>query len=367
MGKESVSQRWNSRWRRGAVAGAAVLVATATWAGVPAVEANAATTIPIRVVHYDSNSLTEYHQKWSNLYGPLDGATESFDNGVFTAAAVPFRTGTDFSVFDHLKYMAVSNQTFAAPQRGSVAFSVDIKANTPGAVPGHVVHGQYGPPGSYDAGNTSATPYAQPVLEGQQAAVVLNMIDFCTGQLFDWFVSSSRAFPLIERLPTTITGNTANPDCPGAAEVTLDTAYTQIVKEIPIKPGVTHNVAIVYSQDASHSNVTYVLDGMPVASVNNVGVPLDKQGVGYTGVYPSLGNGAPLAGKIRSFSIAHGLFTLLDAFPFQYGCTPPSAGGPGSCAPAYAPYSVSIPASQRAFGQGAIGSFHHFTVRTVGS
>jgi DNA-binding CsgD family transcriptional regulator len=40
---------------------------------------------------------------------------------------------------------------------------------------------------------------------------------------------------------------------------------------------------------------------------------------------------------------------------------------PGACDPAYVKYSVSIPASERAFGQGADGSFSHFTVRTVDS
>lgn len=58
-----------------------------------------------------------------------------------------------------------------------------------------MVHGQYGPPGSYDPADPTARPYASEVLEGQQAAAVLNMIDFCTAQLFDWFVSGNHAFP----------------------------------------------------------------------------------------------------------------------------------------------------------------------------
>ena len=29
----------------------------------------------------------------------------------------------------------------------------------------------------------------------------MNMVDFCTGQLFDWFVAGKTAFALIERLP----------------------------------------------------------------------------------------------------------------------------------------------------------------------
>jgi hypothetical protein len=286
-------------------------------------------------------------------------------HGAFTVSDVPFKPGTDFSVFDHLKYIAISNQAFPAPAHGTVTFSVTIAAKTPGAVAGHVVHGQYGPPGSYDPANTAAAPYSAHLLEGQQAGVVLNMVDFCTGQLFDWFISSHTAFPLIERLPSSVSGNTSSPACPGATTVDLSTAYTQIIKQVPILAGIPHRVAISYTQGPSGARVTYTLDGFVVASVGNVGVPLDKQGVHYTGIYPSLGAGEPLAGKIHSFSIGHGLFSLLDAFPFQYGCSPPSSSGPGVCDPATAAYSVTIPASQRSFGQGAVGTFSHFRVTTI--
>jgi hypothetical protein len=52
--------------------------------------------------------------------------------------------------------------------------------------------------------------------------------------------------------------------------------------------------------------VEYLLNGKLVTRVGNVGIPLDKQGVKYTGIYPSLGPGESLAGKIDSFSIATG-------------------------------------------------------------
>ncbi|SDJ10052.1 hypothetical protein SAMN05444157_1735 [Frankineae bacterium MT45] len=351
--------------RRSAITLLASVLVAAGLTAVPGSSADAASLI--KLVSYDSTSLAQYNQKWSNIYGPLDNATQSVSNsGVFTVSDAPFKSGVDYSVFDHLKYLAVSNETFPVPKTGALTFSVDIKASTPGATAGHVVHGQYGPPGSFDPANLAAKPYQAAVLEGQQAAVVLNMIDFCSGQLFDWFVSSNYAFPLIERLPTSVTNNTTSPNCPGATTVGLDKAYTQIIKNIPIRPGVTHNVAITYGQIGSLNSVTYTLDGVPVAIVTNVGVPLDKQHTPFSGTYPSLGSGEPLVGKIKSFSIGHGLFSLLDAFPFQYGCTPPSASGAGTCDPASAPYSVSIPASERAFGQGAIGSFSNFRVLTIG-
>jgi hypothetical protein len=344
---------------------ACVVTAVATIAGTAVGSSPAGAAVSI--VTYNAQSLAQYHQMWSNPYGPLDNATLTMTNGALGISDVPFKSGVDFSVFDHLKYIAISNRSFAMPSRGSLSFAVSIKASTPGAVAGHVVHGQYGPPGSYDPANTTARPYAAAVLEGQQAGVVLNMIDFCTGQLFDWFLSSNYAFALIERLPTSVTGNTSNPGCPNAGFVGLDKAYTQIVRNVRILPGLKHRVQITYTHGASGGSVAYFLDGFQVAAVNNVGVPLDKQGHPYTGIYPSLGPGEPLADQIHSFSIGHGLFSLLDAFPFQYGCTPPTGTGPGVCDPATLPYSVSIPASERAFGQGAVGTFNSFTVTTIGS
>ncbi len=95
--------------------------------------------------------------------------------------------------------------------------------------------------------------------------------------------------------------------------------YTQIADEVAISPGV-HNVSIAYS---AHTNsVEYRLDGKLVTRINDVGVPLDRQHVKFTGAYPSLGAAESLAGKIHSFSIGHGLFSLLDAFPFQHPDSP---------------------------------------------
>lgn len=349
-----------------AAAGAAALVVL----GPPEAGAVAPPGVPVAVVDYDSHTAAEYAGRWASPYGPLDGVVPQVaPSGAVTLSDVPFKAGTDFSVFDHLKYIGVSTQTFAAPKVGSVTFEVDIAAHTPGAEAGHVVNGVYGPPGSWSLADPQARPYRATVLEGQQAGVVLNMIDFCTGQLFDWFVAGNSAFPLIERLPTTVTGNTSNPSCPGATEVGLDKAYTQIIKNIPVSPGEPHHVAITFSRSPGQAAVRYALDGKVVAAVTNVGIPLDRQGKGlaWSGTYPSLGPGEKLATQINSFSIGHGLFSLLDAFPFQYGCTPPEAlPGAGSCPPESAAYSVSISPEERSFGQGATGVFSGFRVTTTG-
>jgi len=207
-----------------------------------------------------------------------------------------------------------------------------IHAQTPGTQPGRVIEGTYVQGGA---------PYAQPTFEGQQAGAVMNMVDFATGQLFDWFISGTRAFTLIERLPSNVTG---------FGNVGLDKAYTQIVDEFPVGPG-PHKVAIRYTRDGAQSSVEFLLNDKVVSRVENVGVPLDKQGAAYTGVYPSYGPGEPLAGQINSFAFGHGLFSLLDAFPFQHPDRPDLA--------------VSIPLANRLFGQGARATFDRFTVETV--
>lgn len=287
-------------------------------------------------------TMADYQAKWTNPYGLGEmalGDTRSFKGNAFNISAVPFRTAYDFSVYDHLKYIAISKKAFPVPTNGSVEFSSTIKASTPGTQPGRVIHGTY-----VDSG----LPYAEPTLEGQQAGAVMNMVDFRTGQLFDWFVSGHSAFALIERLPSSVTGNTSDPSSP--EYVGRDKMYTQIVKEIPSSPG-AHQVSIRFSRSASGGSVDYFFDGSLVAHVDHVGVPLDQQGVPFTGIYPSLGAGEDLGSKIDSLVIGHGLFSLLDAFPFQHPEAPE--------------LTVSIPLSERIFGQGAAASFDDFRVKTV--
>lgn len=304
----------------------------------------AGTTPPgTQVVKYDAESPSQYQQMWANIYGPLElnaGGTRSVSKFGTTVSAAPFHIGADYSVFDHLKYLGVSTQSFDVPASGSLEFSVNITAQTPGTQEGRVVLGCYGTPGSYvNVGDPCDKPFEQTVLQGQQAGVVLNMINFETGQLFDWFIAGDSAFALIERLPTVVTASPGTP---------LALAYTQVIKTAKIKPGKTAKVAIRYTRGPSESYVEYFLDGRLFTRVDNVGIPLDKQGVSYTGYAPSVGDGEPLKDRLNSFVIGHGLFSLLDAFPYQHPEAPE--------------LSVSIPLSERLFGQGAIGTWDHFRV-----
>lgn len=317
---------------------------------VPAYAATSTTT----TIDYNSADLAAYDSKWTMLYGPLSlnaGGTRSVSaDGAFTVSAVPFRVGADYSVYDHLKYIAVSTQEFPVPDRGSLMFSVVIDASTPGTQPNRTIHGCYGAPYSYlNVGDPCAQPWSARALQGQQAGVVLNMINFQTGQLFDWFVSSNQVFALVERLPSNVTNPALQPG--DAGYVGLDKAYTQIIKTQTVSAGKNYAVAIRYSRGPKTSTVEYFLNGSLFAKVDNVGIPLDVQGQPYTGIYPSYGSGERLQDELNSFVIGHGLFSLLDAFPFQH--------------PERPDLSVSIPMSERLFGQGATGTFSNFKVVTV--
>lgn len=322
----------------------------------PSFRASAAPAPPVVITRYDSRSASEYDQKWSLPYGRLSldagGTLRVAPQGAVTVSAVPFQVGADFSVFDHLKYLAISNQAFDVPENGSLTFGVVIEASTPGAIEdGRLIRGCYGPPGSFPSVDGPCDrPWSGTALEGMQAGVVLNMINFATGQLFDWFVSGNEVFALVERLPSNVTNPALAPGDPGY--VGLDKAYTQIIRVAKVAPGRPHAVAIRYSRALGRSRVDYFLNGERFATVRNVGVPLDVQGVTFTGTWPSYGPGEPLRDELDSFVIGHGLFSLLDAFPYQH--------------PERPDLSVSIPLSERLFGQGATGTWSHFTVVQTG-
>ena len=330
--------------------GVLVAVVGLTTASLAGGAADAGPAKPVVIV-YDSFSdgdgytLADYGAHWSNGFGLgelSDVDTRQFDNDSLSVSAVPFETTADFSVFDHVKYLATSNRSFAIPTKGSITFSAEIAAETPGTEPGgRRITGVYGPSGCADDPVCSATaaPYEATVLEGQQAGATLHMVDFKTGQLFDWFVSGTTAFALIERLPDSVIHS--------GFGGTRDTMYTQIIKEVPIGPG-PHRVSIRLWRDPGKSYVEYHLDGQRVARVEKIGVPLDVQKKAYTGIYPSLGDGEVLTSKMEHVTIGHGLFSLLDAFPFQHPDAPE--------------LSVSISPSQRIFGQGARAVFDDFIV-----
>ena len=238
-------------------------------------------------------------------------SSRSFDGGSLHVQATPFTTSVD-AVSDHLKYLAVSNDRFPIPPRGSLSVAAEIEALTPGTSPGHVV-----------------PTTGRVLLEGQQAAATLHLLDTTeTGQLFDWFVSEHKAFALYERL---------------FIGVGLDKGYTQITgapnnnhadkplggktassKSSTLTPG-PHQYEIRYSGggDSNGSDLAeWLIDAVVRARVRHIGVPLDVQNPGYyrnanTITYPSAGPGETLKDKGDDFEIGHGIFSLVDEFPFN--------------------------------------------------
>jgi hypothetical protein len=85
-----------------------------------------------------------------------------------------------------------------------------------------------------------------------------------------------------------------------------------------------------------------------VSKANDIGIPLDRQHAHYSGIYPSLGPGELVRDQMGPLVIGHGLFSLLDAFPFQHPESPE--------------LSVSIPIENRLFGQGASARFDNVIV-----
>lgn len=67
-------------------------------------------------------SLTDYAQRWTTPHGLWEmevNDTQPSADGHLHLAAVPFLTASDFAVNDHLKYLAVSSQTFVLPENGT--------------------------------------------------------------------------------------------------------------------------------------------------------------------------------------------------------------------------------------------------------
>jgi Family of unknown function (DUF6081) len=311
-------------------------------------------------------SLSDYSRRWLTPYGLGEMAandTRRFGDGCLRLGAVPFTTASDVDTRDHLKYMAVSARAFPIPRRGTLVLSADVKASTPGTVPGLVQHGVYAASGSWlDPADQPQWPaYSAHLLQAQQAALVMNVVDFCTGQVFDWFVASNAAFALIERLPTTVTGNLSNPDCTAPTEVGIDKMYTQVIREVPVSPGAWHHLDIALTRHDGDARVDYFLDRQHAAHVEQIGIPLDVQGVPFTGTYPSLGDGERLADQLESVRLGHGLFSMLDAFPFQH----PGAPELSVSIPALAAPTEHAAGRARLYGQGASGAFDNFTTFTM--
>jgi len=86
------------------------------------------------------------------------------------------------------------------------------------------------------------------------------------------------------------------------------------------------------------------------------GSRLTKQGASFTGVYESIDSGERVVDQLDPVRFGHGLFLLVDAFPFQHPEAPQL-----SPIPLGSPSDATGAGRARLFGQGARGSIANFT------
>ena len=287
-------------------------------------------------VKYDAISDTQYQEMWANIYmvrssscrGHTDRRQDRYHGQRRT---VPRRRRLRVrSPQVHRGEQPVLRRTGA----GSLEFSVDTTASTPGTQAGCIVHGCYGPPSSYLAVAMVRSPVRGDGAPGSAGGRVLNMINFDTGQLFDWFLAGDTAFALIERLPSTVTGNPA-----------LD--WTSLIPRSS-KRSRSSRARRTTSLSATHAvparRESSTLDGMLFTSVDNA----ESRRQARRSVHRLCAvarQGEQLKDRLDSFVIGHGLFSL-RRLPYQHPDAPE--------------LSVSILMSERPVRAGAIGTWNKF-------
>jgi hypothetical protein len=121
-------------------------------------------------------------------------------------------------------------------------------------------------------------------------------------------VTTDKAYALSERLFT-------------EGEADINEAYTQIVGVIDIPAGV-NEFGIRYTRKPGNGvdKVEWLINGEVVVQNRKAGVPLDQQAPGkYKSkplIYPSVGPGEPVKTEMQTMIFGHGIFSLLDVFPF---------------------------------------------------
>ncbi len=296
-----------------------------------------------------------YFDKWNLPFYGIAGETFvseggalklNFKNKRLKVSAPKFHWSSDYSFYDHIKYLALSTKKFRLPEEGSVMFSSLMKAQVFNTHPKLKIV-------AHKLSDHQQIGYT--INEGRQASAVLRMSNaHQTGMVFDWVVYGDQAFALIERLQ----------DAP-VHPANIQSAYSQIIKLFKISSE-EHNFAIRYTRSLRKNcdKVEYLIDGKVLSVVNNIGIPLDKQ-KGFKNksiTDPSQGAGEYLVDKMTTMHIGHGLFSRIDVFPYQQqdltnkSVTLPLEGtilkDSGSNHYAIA----------RLWGQGAIGFFNDFNV-----
>lgn len=156
----------------------------------------------------------------------------------------------------------------------------------------------------------SGHPYGKEVADPESdirlGAATLNVLDFESGLVFDFWVGSRTIVPMYERLRL--------PGMPGDYA-----AFTSVAAPVPREPDAVHEFSIVV--DAANSTVSWGIDGQIVAAVERTGPPAP----GWATVLDH--GGTPQVARPRQLLAGLGLMTLLDASipPSPRGLVDPGA------------------------------------------
>ena len=221
--------------------------------------------------------------RWHVLAGP-DGP---LDDGVPTAtgkglSVVPTGSNPDTGEpaftkdiggpMAHLKWMVTTTDAFPA---GDAELRVTFRAGTT----------RFG---------MAAHPYGDAVADPDDdlrlGCATLNVLDFETGMVFDFWLTETAVYPYYERIRT---GPTSDYQ-----------AFGQLVR-VPRSPGAVNDLRIAI--DVAAATVAWSVDGTVVASVDRIGGPDPSW------ITAMDHGGRPEPASPRRFQVGMGLLTLLDA------------------------------------------------------
>jgi hypothetical protein len=229
--------------------------------------------------------------RWRTLTGPDgpvdDGVATTSANGVAVsppgvnpATGQPAFTRDVGGPMAHLKWMVTTVDAFSA-EGGELR--VTFRAGTT----------RFG---------MAAQPYGPAVADHgddlRLGAATLNVLDFETGMVFDFWLTETAAYPYYERIRT---GPTSDYQ-----------AFGQLVR-IPRTRGAVQEFSIAV--DVAANTVRWYVDAAEVASVRSIGAPDPAWMTAMDH------GGTPRAATPRQFQVGLGLLTLLDAV-----CPPSDVG-----------------------------------------
>ena len=216
--------------------------------------------------------------------------------------------------FGHLKWFASTRRQFD-PTPGILRFGFRGGARILG-VDGH----PYGD-GVTDAGS-----------DMRLGSLVLNVMDFTSGMVFDFWMCNEAIYPYYERIPV-----------PGSVEE----VFGQTCDPVRRHPSAVHDLAIEI--DAGAGTAAWEVDGEVIATADNIGRP-------HPGWSTALHHGGqPADARLGPLVASMGLMTLLDA------SLPPSEQGLVDLGVPYR-HPGSFHGGPHLFGQGVEATVEHIEV-----